>query len=244
MRTSRAIPKSTLIGVSGTVLAIMMVLGFVLDMMIILTTSGPPLLSTDNIGTELLRAKGSSIWLLEGWIYTLMIVPGFIFVLAVYWSLLGDDHALAGIGLFASALFWIFHTLHNVAMLTVLQVFVPAYAGGTSEGTSIEVMAVGLLGFANLLFGFGGSVGGFFLVCSLVAFGLVTLKSRLPRWIGYVAVAGGLAVLLSYLQAISGAFVLVGLLGWILNIVWVASTTIALLRRPGQARLVAEMGAA
>lgn len=242
MHNTSVIPKRTLISISGIVLTIMMVVAFALDMTII-QMSGPPVLSADNIGPELLRAKGSTIWLLEGWLYTLMIVPGFIFVWAVYWSLRDDDTSLAGIGLFASALFWIFHTLHNVVMLTVIQALVPNYARGTSEGTSIEVLAAGFLGLANILFGFGGSVGGLFLVGYLAAFGLVMLKSRFPRWIGYVAVAGGLAVLLSYLQVISGAFMFVGLLGWVLSIVWVASTTVVLLRPAGEVRQVAVMSA-
>jgi len=232
-------------GVSGVVLAIMMIIAFALDMAIIQTTAGPPLLNADNIGSELLRAKGSTIWLVEGGLYSLMIVPAFVFMLAVYWALRDDDNGLAGIGLFASALFWIFHTLHNVAMLTVIQVLVPRYTAGTSEATTVEVLATTLLGFANILFGFGGSVGGLFLVAFLAAFGLVTLKSSiLPQWTGYVALAGGLTVLLSYLQFISGAFLFVGLLGWVLTIVWVVGTTLTLLRPTSQMPLVAETSAA
>jgi hypothetical protein len=182
--------------------------------------------------------------LVEGWLYTLMIVPGFVFALAVYWLLRDDDNGLAGIGLIASVLFWMFHTLHNVVMLTVIQVLVPRYTAGTPEGSSIESLATALLGLANMMFGFGGSVGGLFLVIFPTAFGLATLKNRvLPRWTGYVALAGGLAVLLSYLQFISGAFLFVGLLGWVLTIVWVAGTTIALLRPASQAHLVAETSA-
>jgi hypothetical protein len=227
--------------VSGIVLAIMMVIGFALDMTIIQTTSGPPVLNGDTIGSELLRARGSTIWLVEGWFYSLMVVPGFVFVLGVYWALRDFNKSLAGIGLFASALFWIFHTLHNVAMLTVLQVLVPRYSSGTSEGTAIETLSTGLLGFANLLFGFGGSVGGLFLAIFLATFGLVTLRSPLPRWIGYMAVVAGLAVVLSYLQFISGAFMFIGLIGWILSIAWVVGTTAALSRPQSQAQLAAEM---
>lgn len=240
MLDARMIRISTL---SGVVLATMMVIAFALDMSIIQTTSGPPVLSADNIGSELLRARGSAIWLVEGWLYTLMIVPGFVFALAIYWVLRNDDNGLAGIGLFASALFWVFHTLHNVAMLTVLQVLLPRYASETSEGTAIEVQARALLGLANILFGFGGSVGGFFLAGFLIAYGLVMLKSSLPRWMGYLAVGAGLGVLLSYLQFVSAAFMFIGLLGWILNIVWVVSTTVVLLRSPSHARMSAVTGA-
>jgi hypothetical protein len=81
-----------------------------------------------------------------------------------------------------------------------------------------------------------------FLVVYLAAFGLVTLGSPLPRWIGYVAVVAGLAVLLSYLQFIAGAFMFVGLIGWILSIGWVVSTTVALSRPESRARLAPEMG--
>jgi hypothetical protein len=223
----------------------MMVVAFALDMIIIQTTAGPPILNPDIIGSELLRANGMTIWLVEGWLYTLMIVPAFIFVLGVYWMLRDADNGLAGIGLFASALFWTFHTLHNVVMLSVIQVLAPRYATYPSEGTSIEVVARTLLGLANLLFGFGGSVGGLFPVAFLTAFGLATLKSRrLPRWAGYVALASGFAILLSYLQFVSGAFMFLGLLGWVLSIVWVVSTTAAILNPTSHAHLVAETSAA
>jgi hypothetical protein len=155
--------KTIAVGVtSGVVLSVMMVSAFLLDMLIVQSTSGPPMLTTDNMGSELLRARGSTVWLVEGWLYTLRVIPGYLFVLNVYGALRDGDSDMAGAGLVGSLLFWIFHTLHNVALLTVLQVLVPQYASGTSQETSIEVLATGLLGFANLLFGFGTSIGGLF----------------------------------------------------------------------------------
>ena len=104
-------------GICGMVLSMMLVAAFVLDMVLVQTTGGQPLLNPDNIGPELLRAKGSAIWPLEGWVYTLMIVPALAFILAAYRVLREDDSGLADIGLIASALFWIFHTLHNMQPL-------------------------------------------------------------------------------------------------------------------------------
>lgn len=227
--------------VSGVLLSIMLIGAFALDMAIVQTTGGQPLLNPDSAGSELLRAKGSTVWLLEGWVYTLMIVPAFVFILAPYQVLRRDDSSLAAIGLFAAALFWIFHTLHNAAMLAVLQILVPGYTAGTPQALSTELLATTLLGLANILFGFGTSVGAFFLIGFLFAFGFATLRSsRLPRWTGYVLLAAGIAISVSYLQFLSIAFTLIGVFGWVLSIIWVVATTITFLRPTSRSSVVAE----
>ena len=220
-------------GISGIVLAVMLIAAFALDFAISATTQGPPILRPENIGADLLRAKGFTLWIVEAWLYTLMVVPAPLFMVMVYRALrekYGD--AVPAVGLFASALFWIFHTLHNVAFLTILQVLVPRYTGGSAEGATIEVVVIALLGFANVAFGFGTSVGALFLVGYLGVLGMVTLQGGgLPRWTGYVALAAALLSLLAYLQFLSEAFGLVfGLLSWVLHILWVIGATLGLLR--------------
>ena len=219
-------------GISGIILALMLIAAFALDFAISATTQGPPILRPENIGADLLRAKGFTLWIVEAWLYTLMVIPVPLFMVMVYRALREkNDGAVPAVGLFASALFWIFHTLHNVAFLTILQVLVPRYTGG-AEGTAIEVVAIALLGFANVTFGFGTSVGALFLVGYLGVLGMVTLQGGgLPRWTGYVALAAALLSLLAYLQFLSEAFGLVfGLPSWVLHIVWVIGATLGLLR--------------
>ena len=220
-------------GFSGVILAVMLIAGFALDFAIIFTTRGQPLLNPENISTELLRAKGSTVWLVEAWVYTLMVVPVPPFMLAIYWILRAEnDRGLPAVGLFASALFWIFHTLHNLSMLTVVQDLVPRYVVAPQESRlAIEAVATALLGFANAAFNIGKGVGALFFVGSLAAFGGATLlTSRLPRWTGYLALAASFLGLLAYLQFISEVFVFVGLLGWVIHIVWVIAMTVGLLR--------------
>lgn len=220
-------------GISGIILAIMLIAAFALDFAIIATTQGPPILRPENISADLLRAQGSFLWLVEAWLYTLMVVPVPLFIAMVYRALREkNDGGLAAVGLFASTLFWIFHTLHNVSFLTILQVLVPRYTGGSAEAAAIEVVAVALLGFANVAFGFGASVGALFLVGYLGVLGMVTLqRGGLPRWTGYVALAAALLSLLAYLQFLSEAIGLVlGLLSWVLHILWVIGASVRLLR--------------
>lgn len=117
-------------------------------------------------------------------------------------------------------------------MLTVLQDLVPRYVVAPQEGRlAIEAVATALLGFANVAFNIGKGVGALFFVGSLAAFGGATLLTgRLPRWTGYLALVASFLGLLAFLQFISEAFVFVGLLGWVLNIVWVIALSVGLLR--------------
>jgi len=223
---------------SGVVLALLLVAGFAADMAIVLTTGGPPVLDPARIGGELLRAKASAIWPVEAWLYTLMIVPVPAFVVGAYTALRREvDRGLPVLGLICALLFWIFHTIHNIGFLTVLQVVASGYTGAGADGAAADAVARVLLGFANAAFGFGTSVGGLFLVGYLACFGIATLQTGgLPRWTGYAALAAAALAVLAYLQVVSQALgPIFGIPSWVLHIAWVIGVTVALLRERARA---------
>ncbi len=223
-----------LAAVSGVLLAVMLVAGFAADMAIVLTTGGPPVLDPAKIGSELLRAKGSTIWLAEAWLYTLMIVAVPAFIAGVHAVLRREgDHGLPGLGVMAGLLFWLFHTIHNIGFLTVLQVVAAGYTGVGAEGSAADAVARALLGFANAAFGFGTSVGGLFLVGYLACLGVATIQNGgLPRWTVYAALAAAALAVLAYVQVVAPALgPICGIPSWILHIAWVIGVTVALVRR-------------
>jgi hypothetical protein len=238
MAGSRALRLGSL---AGFVLFPMMIVGFGLDMSIIVTSGGPPLLAAENISSDLLRAQGVAFWPVELWLYTLMIIPGSVLAISAYRALRSDhDDGYAAAGLLSITLFWIFHTIHNVLMLAIFQAVVPRYASGSPDAATMEIVTVTVLKIALAMFNFGTSVGALCLAGSLAAFGLATLKSAgFPRWTGYVSLASSLAVLGSYLQFLANAFFFLGLVGWILFIVWVIGATFALRRSSRQAQAAA-----
>jgi len=134
--------------------------------------------------------------------------------------------------LVGALLFWIFHTIHNLGFVTVLQSVAAGYNGEGAESQAAEAVARALLGFANSAFGFGTGVGGLFLVGYLACFGMATVKTGgLPRWTGFVAFASAALALLAYLQVVSPLLgPVLGVPSWILHIVWVIGVTVALLR--------------
>src|SRR5207302_11301517 len=108
---------------SGVALAVMLVAGFATDIAIVLTTGGPPVLDPAKIGSELLRAKGTTVWMVEAWLYTLMIIAVPAFVLGVYAALRREgDPGLPGLGAIAALIFWLFHTISNTAFVQGSQV--------------------------------------------------------------------------------------------------------------------------
>lgn len=251
MASSRTIRMGAM---GGLVLALMMIVAFALDLTIITTTGGPPIigmtldrpiLEVENISSDLLRAQGVAVWPVELWLYVLMTIPASLLALAAYRVLRTDhDDSLAAVGLLAITLFWIFHTIHNVLMLAVVQALVPHYASGGPGATATEVVTLTVMQISLTAFNFGTSVGALFLVGALVAFGLAILKrANLPRWTGYVALASGMMILGSYLQFLNSGFFFLGLLGWVLHIVWVIGVTLALLRLTDERRAVAQQGA-
>ena len=224
--------KLRLPGIAGIIFALMLVVAFGLDFALIATTGGEPTFNLANIGPDLLRAQKSAIWPVETWIYALMIVPFSVFALGVYLVLRAEsDKGFPALGVVTTLVFWIFSTLHNAAILTVLQVLIPSYAAGSPAAPSIEVMARGLLGFGNTLFTPGGGVGTLLLVIGMAVTGRATLAGgQLPRWTGYVAMACAGFSLLGYLQYLSRGLLVLGLIGFVLYILWVIGVAIRLLR--------------
>ncbi len=178
-------------------------------------------------------AAGSTVWVVEAWLYTLMIIAVPAFVLGVYAALRREgDPGLPGLGAIAALIFWLFHTIHNLGFVTVLQVVATGYTGAGAEGSAADAVARALLGFANAAFGFGTSVGGVFLIGSMACLGVATLQNGgLPRWTGYAALAAAALALIAYLQVIVPALgPIFGIPGWLLHIAWVIGVTVALVR--------------
>ena len=223
-------------GMAGLVLALMMIVAFALDMAIIITTGRPPLLDPQKISLDLVRAQGVPFWPLETWLYTLMIIPGSVLAIATY-RVLHSEHedSMIAFGLLATILFWIFHTMHNVLILAVFQALVPHYSGGSLGATTMEVVAAMIMTIASVTFDFGSGVGSLFLAGSLGASGLATLRTaEFPRWTGYVALAASLAMLGAYLKFMFQGIFFLGLLGWVLFIIWVIGAALAILRSANQ----------
>jgi len=218
------------------ILVLLMVLGFVLDLMIISTTGGDPQVRGESLGADLVRVKGSGIWPLETWVYTLMALPGSIFLMGVYWAIRREDRdGLATIGVLVSLLTWVLSTVHNLAILAVVQGLAPAYVPGAPDAPALEASARGWLAVADALNPLSG-ITAVFLMVGALALGLATLRTlHLPRWTGSVSLAVVPLIGLGLLQGFSRAFIAPALIGYILYIVWNLGVSFALLKgsRPG-----------
>src|SRR5712691_144651 len=127
----------------------MMIVAFVLDFTIIGTTGGDPMIALTKLPEDLARARASAIWPIEAWLYTLQIVPFAIFVLGVRASLRSaGQEALADVFALSGVVFMSLHTLHNLGIVTTVQVLAAGYVPGSAEGAAIEAVARGLLGLS------------------------------------------------------------------------------------------------
>jgi len=217
---------------AGMILAFLMVLGFVLDLMIIGTTGGDPQIRGESLGPDLVRVKGSGIWPLETWVYTLMALPGSIFLMGVYWAVRREDRdGLATIGVLVSLLTWALSTVHNLAILAVVQGLAPAYVPGAPDAPALEASARGWLAVADALNPLSG-ITAVFLMVGALALGLATLRAmHLPRWTGWVSLAVVPLLGLGMLQGFSRAFIAPALIGYILYIAWNLGVSSALFKR-------------
>jgi len=215
---------------NGILLVVMLVTAFALDLAIWNSTGGPPAIDLNHLSTDLVRANGSSLWPIETWLYILLVIPGLTFTIGVKSVLKHPDQELLLVTAKNSMiLFWIFHTLHNVVLLTVLYGAASYSPADTTQALNFESVADMLLRFSNLLFGFGTSIGALFLVFALGLFGYLTyLNKKFTNRIAFIALGASIAILLSYLQSVSGVFFALGLLGWVLFIFWVFSMTFRL----------------
>ncbi len=220
-----------LYGIAGIVLAAMMILTFILDFTII-ATSGAPEIDLNNVGPDLVRAGDNLIWHIESLLYLFQIVPFSGFALGIYWTLKSDqDGGLPALGLLTTGLFWVFHTLHNAAIVTTIYSLAPDYVPGTLQGQLIEAIAHGLLATGNTFFRPGGGVGTLLLVVGMIAMGQVILRtSHFPRWTGYAAMATALFSLVAYLQYVAESFFYLALVSWIIYIVWITVVSLRLTR--------------
>lgn len=223
------------VATAGMVLVLLMVMGFALDMALMGTTGGDPILRADSIGDDLVRAQGSAIWPVEGWVYTLMLLPATVFLAGIYWGFRRTDRdGGATIGVLLLFLFWVLHTVHNLAILVVVQGLAPGYVPGAADAAAIEATARAFVGLGDVLSPFSGLTTAF-LATGLLALGRACLRPEVTysRWTGYVALAVAPLAALGTLQGLSAAFLAPALIGWILFLLWNADLSVVLWKRSG-----------
>ena len=209
-----------------------MIVAFALDFAIIATTGGPPMMYLETLSADMTRARDSAIWPIETWLYTLQIVPFAIFILGVRSTLrAAKEEGIADVATLAAVLFMALHTLHNLAILTVVQVLVPAYVADAATASAIETVARGLLGLAYAAFLPGGGVGSALLVTALIGFAVAQRRTRaLAAWSGRLAAASALLVTIAYAQYIVPPAFFLALVGFLAYVAWTAVVSVGLLR--------------
>jgi hypothetical protein len=219
-------------GLAGATLAAMAIAAFVLDFAIIATTGGPPQIYLDSLSADLVRARASAIWPIETWLYALQLVPFAIFVPGLRATLRAAGEAtLADVTVLALMLFMALHTLHNLIILTVVQVIVPSYVPGGADAAATEAVARGLLGLAYAAFLPGGGVGGALLIAGLIGFASVQGRARsFPAWSGRLAAAGALLMTVAYAQYVVAPTFFLALLGYVAYLAWIVVVSVSLLR--------------
>lgn len=213
-----------------------MLLGFGLDLAIVATTGGPPAIQRPSLGTDLVRVAGSAMWPVEGWVYTLMVVPACAFVPALHRRLKSDKGSdLSDTALTAFIAFWAVHTIHNAVILGVVQGLAPAYVPGAADAASVEASARGLVGVSEALFGPGSGLGTALLAMASLAYGLRMRQSQaLAGWVAKAAFGAAALSLVGMLQVFFAPLLVVGLVGWILFIAWTAGAAVGMLRERAQ----------
>jgi hypothetical protein len=210
----------------------MMLVAFALDLTIIGTTGGDPVIALTKLPEDLARARASAIWPIEAWLYTLQILPFAIFVLGVRAFLRSaGQETFADIFALSGMVFMSLHTLHNLGIVTTVQVLAAGYVPGSADGAAIEAVARGLLGLSYAAFVPGGGVGTAFLVIALAAFAAAQRESRaLPRWSGRLATASAALLLVGYAQYVAPPAFFVALFGYVVYIAWTIVVTVGLAR--------------
>ncbi len=202
----------------------MMIVAFALDFAIIATTGGPPMIYLESLSADMTRARDSAIWPIETWLYTLQIVPFAILILGVRSTLrAAKEEGIADVATLAAVLFMALHTLHNLAILTVVQVLVPAYVAGAATASAIEAVARGFLGLAYAAFLPGGGVGSALLVAA-------------PS--GRLAAASAVLVTVAYAQYVVPPAFFLALVGYLAYVAWTAVVSVGLLRSAPRAAAV------
>lgn len=225
-------------GAAGLVLAAMLVVAFALDFVIMGTTGGPPMIGLASLAADLTRARESVIWPIETWIYSLQIVPFAIFILGVRSAYVGSGSEwLANAATVAAVLFMALQTLHNLTILTVVQVMAPAYVSGATDAPAIEAVSRALLGFAYAAFVPGGGVGGVLFVLAFAGFAIAQRRTRvLPPWTGPLAAASAVLTATAFGQYVVPPVFALALVGFLAFIAWVVVASVSMFRSvPGAA---------
>lgn len=227
---------STVAGIAGVTFAAMAIVAFVLDFVIIATTGGPPQIYAASLSADLARARTSVIWPTETWLYALQIVPFMLFVPGLRTVIRGAaNDALADVSIVALVGFMALHTLHNLLILTVVQVIAPSYVPGAPDAAATEALARSFLGLAYAAFLPGGGVGGMFLIAGLLAFaGAQRRTHAFPAWSGRLATAGALFMAIAYLQYLIAPAFFLALVGYAAYLAWAVLVSVGLLRSEPQ----------
>lgn len=219
-------------GWAGLLLGAMMLVAFALDMAVIATTGGPPEIQPGHLAADLTRAAGSSLWAVETWVYTLLIVPFIVFIAGLRSAVRAAGHpGLADWGALAGLVFAGLHTLHNLLILVAVQVMGPAYVAGGHDATALLATTKALLGLAYATFLPGSGLGTPVLIISMLAFAAAQ-RAGAPggRWAAGLALASALLLAVAELQAFIPPAFFIALVAWIANIGWTIASAGGLLR--------------
>jgi hypothetical protein len=224
---------SRVAGAAGLVLAGLLSAAIVLDFAIIASTGGPPVIGLDTLSADLQRARGSAIWPIEGWLYCLQIVPFAVFVVGLRSTFRGTrEDALAGVAMTAGILFMVMHTIHNLAVVAVVQVMAPVYSPGAANAASIEAASRAILGFSYSAFLPGGGVGSLLLVLATAGFAVVQSRTRAlaSGWMAPFAWATAALVGAGYAQYLLPPAFVLALIGFFAFVGWITASSLSLLR--------------
>ncbi|GAC1455684.1 MAG: hypothetical protein NVS1B1_13190 [Candidatus Limnocylindrales bacterium] len=228
---------------AGLTLAFLTVLGLALDGAIAATTGGPPMIALATLSADLQRARASVVWPIETWVYTLQIVPFALFVAGLRTMLRSaGEEAIADVASLAAVLFMALHTLHNLAILVVVQVFAPAYIPGAADAAAVETAVRGLLALAYAAYLPGGGVGGLLFIVAMAAFAVAQRRSRVLAFgSGRLAAASAALSAFGYFQYIAFPALFIALVGWLVYLAWVITIGLGLLRStvPSSSRVAA-----
>ena len=219
--------------IAGIALAAMLVVAFALDFAIIATTGGPPQIFLASLSADLVRARDSAVWPIEAWLYVLQVVPFAIFILGVRAALRdAKQEAVADVATLAAVLFMALHTLHNLAILTVVNVLAPAYVPGAGDAMAIESVARGFLGLAYAAFLPGGGVGGLLFIAAMGGFAIAQRRSRVfPAWSGRLATTSAVLFAIAYAQYVIAPAFFISLVGFVTYIAWTTVVSVGLWQR-------------
>lgn len=220
-------------GYGGIAFAAVLILGFILDGGIAMTTGGPPQLFASNLSADLTRASTSAVWPIELWTYIIALVPFAMFLVGLRGSF-GERDDLTRIAIVMAGLFILFHTIHNTAYAAIVTGLAPTYAAGSAAGVATEQVARGLIAFAETSFLPGGGIGALPLAIALWIFGTQQRRDGARRT-GTVALVASALTAFGYVRLVMPeALILpvvlpVTLAGWVGFIAWSALTGRAML---------------